>query len=149
MSQHVETGRLVGAIEAAGDVTIERSLVGAVSAHNVHLEQSGAGPVLASGDLSIERGGCGPVMCSGDVAITQGGCGPVLSGGSVSISQGGTQSIIAGEARLGSGSFAGIVAAPRITIEDGARVLLTTSQAAAFGAAVGAVLGWIVLRRRG
>jgi hypothetical protein len=148
MSEHVETGRVVGTIEAAGDVEVERALVGAVSAHNVEMRSAAAGPVLASGDLSIERGGCGPVMCSGNVTITQGGCGPVLAGGEVSITQGGTQSVIAGEARLGGGSFVGVVASPRVTIEDGGRVLLSTPQAAAFGAALGALIGFFMLKRR-
>jgi hypothetical protein len=149
VGQHMESGRVVGAIEAAGDVSIERALVGAVSAHNVRLEMGAAGPVLASGDVTIERAGCGPLMCSGDVTITQGGCGPVLSAGNVSISQGGTQSVIAGEARLGSGSFVGLVASPRVTIEEGARVLMSTPQAAAFGAVVGAFLLLVLGRRRG
>jgi hypothetical protein len=148
MSEHVETGRLVGAIEAAGDVTVERALVGALSAHNVHLQMGAAGPVLASGDVSFERAGCGPVMCAGDVTITQGGCGPVLAKGSVSITQGGTQSVIAGEARLGKGSFVGLLLSPRVTLEEGARVLMGTPQAAAFGAVVGAIAGLAILRRR-
>jgi hypothetical protein len=147
MNDDIEAGRRVGTIEAAGDVAVERSLVGAVSAHNVEIRQAAAGAVLASGDLSIENGGTGPIMCTGDVTITRGGCGPVLAGGSVSITQGGTQSVIAGEARLGRGSFVGVVASPKVTIEDGARVLLSTRQAAAFGAALGAILGFVVLRR--
>jgi hypothetical protein len=104
--------------------------------------------MLASGDVTIERGGCGPVMCSGDVRITYGGCGPVLARGNVSITNGGTQSVIAGEARIGSGAFVGAVISPRVTVEEGARVFLTTSQAAAFGAAFGALVGLFALRRR-
>jgi hypothetical protein len=148
MEEHLEERRVVGALEAAGDVTVRRSLVGAVSAHNVHLEQAAAGPTLASGDVTITNGGCGPVMCSGDVTITNGGCGPVLARGKVSFTNGGTQSVIAGEAHLGSGAIVGLVAAPRVTVEDGARVLMTTRQAAAFGAALGAVVGLFALRRR-
>ena len=141
------SGRVVGTLEAAGDVTVERALIGAVSAHNVSVQMGAAGPVLASGDVSIERAGCGPLMAAGDVTITQGGCGPVLSAGSVSITQGGTQSVIAGEARLGSGSFVGLVLAPRVVVEQGARVLMNTPQAAAFGAVVGGVIGLALLRR--
>lgn len=144
----MESGRVVGALEAAGDVTVQRGLVGAVSAHNVRVEMGAAGPVLASGDVSIERGGCGPLMAAGDVTITQGGCGPVLAAGSVTITKGGTQSVIAGGARLGSGSFTGLVASPRVTIEDGAKVLMSTPQAAAFGAITGAIVGLVLMFRR-
>jgi hypothetical protein len=144
-----DVGKVVGALEAAGDVTVERALVGAVSAHNVRFEMAGAGPVLASGDVSFERAGCGPVITAGDVRFKQGGCGPVIAAGSVSFEQGGARSVIAGTARLGAGSFALVVAAPKVEIADGARVLLGTKQAAALGAALGAVLGLVLLRKRG
>lgn len=148
MVEHLEDRRVVGTLEAAGDVTVQRSLIGAVSAHNVNLEQAAAGPMMTTGDVTIHQGGCGPVMCSGDVSIQQGGCGPVIARGNVSIEQGGTQSVIAGEARIGSRAFAGLVLSPKVTIEDGARVLMSSSQAAAFGAAVGAMLGLFLFRRR-
>jgi hypothetical protein len=148
MDEHIEERRLVGTLEAAGDVTVRRSLVGAVSAHSVLLEQAAAGPMMTSGDVSIHNGGCGPVMCSGDVTIHNGGCGPVLARGSVSITNGGTQSVLTGEAHVGSGAFVGAVIAPKVTVAEGARVMMTTRQAAAFGAAVGVVLGLFALGRR-
>jgi hypothetical protein len=148
MEEHIEERRVVGTLEAAGDVTLLRSLVGAISAHNVQLEQAAAGPMMTSGDVTIHNGGCGPVMCSGDVTIHNGGCGPVLARGSVSITNGGTQSVLTGEAHVGSGAFVGAVIAPKVTVAEGARVMMTTRQAAAFGAAVGAVLGLFVLGRR-
>jgi hypothetical protein len=148
MDEREEHGRVVGTLEAAGDVTMERSLIGALSAHNVTLAAAAAGPMMTSGDVSITNGLCGPVMCSGDVSIHNGGCGPVLARGTVSFTNGGTQSVIAGEAQLRSGSFVGMVLAPRVTIEDGARVLMSTTQAAAFGAAFGALVGLFALRRR-
>lgn len=148
MDEHVETKRILGSLETAGDVGIQRSLVGAISAHDVNLLQAASGPVMASGDVTITQGGCGPLMCSGDVTITNGGCGPTIARGSVSFHNGGTQSVIAGEAHLGSGSFVGLVAAPKVTVEDGARVLMSTPQAAAFGAALGVVLALFLRRRR-
>ncbi len=148
MDEHLEERRIVGTLEAAGDVTLQRSLVGALSAHNVRLEQAAAGPMMTSGDVTIQNGGCGPVMCSGDVSITNGGCGPVLARGNVSFTNGGTQSVIAGEAHVGKGAFVGAVVAPRVTVEDGARVLMSTSQAAAFGVAFGALVGLLAFRRR-
>ncbi|MGZ8604814.1 MAG: hypothetical protein ACXWX9_08695 [Actinomycetota bacterium] len=146
--EHVEQKRVVGSIEAAGDVTLERSLVGAVSAHSVRLNRAVGGPMLTSGDVTITHGGCGPVMCSGDVSITYGGCGPVLARGDVTILNGGTQSVIAGEAHVGSGAFVGMVLGPKVNVEDGARILMSTTQAAAFGATLGALLGLVAFRRR-
>jgi hypothetical protein len=147
MAEHVETGRMVRSLEAAGDVTVERALIGALRARDVRVRMGAAGPVLASGGVSFDRAGCGPLMTKGDVTITQGGCGPVLAAGSVTITQGGTQSVLAGQARLGQGSFVGVVASPRVTVEEGARVLMSTRQAAAFGAVAGAILGLAVLLR--
>jgi hypothetical protein len=88
------------------------------------------------------------VLCSGDVSIQQGGCGPVLARGRVTFSQGGTQSVIAGEAVVGSGAFVGALLSPKVTVEDGARVLMSTPQAVAFGAAFGALVAFVALRRR-
>ena len=134
------TPKILRTIEAAGDVTVERALVGMVNGRDVHLTQAGAGPVIASGQVSIHQAGCGPLMAGGDVSINQGGCGPVIAKGDVSIEQGGCQSVIAaGGVTLGRQSFVGMVVSPRITVEDGARVLMNVPQAAAFGAALGAV----------
>jgi hypothetical protein len=143
------TVRVVRAIEAAGDVTLERALVGMVSGRDVHLTMAGTGPVVASGQVAINQGGCGPLMSGGDVSIRQGGSGPIIAKGNVSIEQGGCQSVIAaGGATLGRQSFAGMVLSPRIEVQDGAKVLMTVPQAAAFGAAAGVVLALMFRARR-
>jgi hypothetical protein len=143
------TVRVVRAIEAAGDVTLERALVGMVSGRDVHLTMAGAGPVVASGQVAINQGGCGPLMSGGDVSIRQGGSGPIIAKGNVSIEQGGCQSVIAaGGATLGRQSFAGMVLSPRIEVQDGAKVLMTVPQAAAFGAAAGVILALMFRARR-
>jgi hypothetical protein len=84
------------------------------------------------------------------VTIRQGGCGPTIANGDVSIQQGGTQSVIAaGGATLGDHAYVGLVLAPKVTVQDGARVLMTTTQALAFGAALGGVVALLsrVFRR--
>jgi hypothetical protein len=132
--------RVIRAIEAAGDVNVERALVGMVNARDVTLTMAGSGPVIASGQVSIHQGGCGPLMAGGDVSFVQGGCGPVIAKGNVSLEQGGCQSVIAaGGATLGRNAFVGIALAPRIDAQEGSRVLMTAPQAAAFGAALGLV----------
>jgi hypothetical protein len=69
--------------------------------------------------------------------------------GNLSIQQGGTQSVLAaGSATLAQGAFVGVVASPKVTVEDGARVLIGTPGAFAAGAAVGALVAMIAGRRR-
>jgi hypothetical protein len=133
------------ALEFEEDVRVERSLVGVMRARDVHLHQAAAGPIAASGSLSILQGGCGPVIANGHVTIRQGGCGPLIANGDVSIEQGGSQSIIAaGGATLGERSFVGLVLSPKVTVEDGARVMFNTPQALAFGATLGVAIGVLV-----
>jgi hypothetical protein len=134
---------------ASGDeVHIEKALVGLVRGHDVDIRFAGAGPVAARGDVSIVNGGCGPVATAGNLSIENGGCGPVLAAGGVSITNGGTQGVISlGEATLGPRTFVGAVIAPRITVQDGARVMMTTKQAIAFGGVAGTVIGLTMLLR--
>jgi hypothetical protein len=128
------------------DADIKRKLVGLVKARDVHLAGSAAGFVAAGGNLSIQNGGCGPVLTNGNVTITYGGCGPVIARGDASIEKGGTQAIVAaGGARIGRNAFVGVVASPKVTIEDGGRVLLDSPKAIALGAGVG--LGVALLAR--
>jgi hypothetical protein len=56
--------------------------------------------------------------------------------------------IAAGGATLGRQSFVGMVLSPRIEVHDGAKVLMTVPQAAAFGAAVGVVFALLFRARR-
>jgi hypothetical protein len=141
--------RAAGLIESELDANVTKCLVGAVKARDVHLAQSAAGPVVAGGSVSIHQGGCGPVMAAGDVTIRQGGCGPMIVGGSASIEQGGTQSVIAGGgATIRDRSFVGLVLSPSVTVEEGGRVLMSTPQAAAFGAVFGLVIALFARRRK-
>jgi hypothetical protein len=131
-----------GAAPAPGsdppDGEVRRKLVGVVKAHDVQLSGSAAGLAVAAGDLSVLNGGCGPVLTNGNLTIRNGGCGPVIAKGSASIEKGGTQAIIAaGGARIGRHAFVGVVVSPKVTIEEGGRVLLSSPAAIAVGAAVG------------
>ena len=128
----------------AHDVT--RSVVGLVKAHDVSLTGSAAGLVAAGGNLSILNGGCGPVLTKGSLTIRNGGCGPVIAKGNASIENGGTQAILAaGGATIGRNAFVGVVASPRVTIEEGGRVLLSSPMAIAVGSGVG--FGVVLLSR--
>jgi hypothetical protein len=142
-----DQGRNVArALEFESDANVTRSVIGALKARDVHLTNAGAGLVAAQGSFSILNGGAGPVLANGPVTIRNGGCGPLIANGDVSIENGGTQTVLAaGGARIGSRAFVGAVLSPRVTIEDGAKVLLNSQQAVAFGAAAGIV--YAVVRR--
>ena len=130
------------AASVESETTVRRSFVGMVRGGDVRLEQAGAGLVLAGGGLSIENGGCGPVVANGGVTIHNGGCGPLIANGDASIENGGTQLILAaGEARVGRNAFVGVVASPKVTVEDGARVLAGSPISLAIGAVAGFALG--------
>ena len=129
-------------------VRVERGITGFVRGQQVEIHQAVAGPVLAGGDVQMLNAGCGPMAVAGNVSITNGGCGPVLAAGDVSIERGGAQTIVTlGRATLGPRSFVGAVLSPSTTIEDGAKVLMTVPQAAAFGVAAGLVLAVLGRRR--
>lgn len=120
---------------------VSRRFVGLVKARSVQLTGSAAGFVAAGGDLSILNGGCGPVLTRGSVTIRNGGCGPVLAKGDASIENGGTQAILAaGGATIGRKAFVGVVASPKVTIEEGGRVLLSSPMSLAVGAGIGFVV---------
>ena len=143
-----EQGGLAGAVEFKTDANVTRSIVGLVKARDVHLTGSGAGLVAAGANFSILNGGCGPVVANGAVTIRNGGCGPLIANGDVSIENGGTQAVLAaGEATIGPNAFVGIVVSPKVAVEDGARVLMSSPLALAAGAvagiAVSALTRWI------
>ena len=126
------------ALEFESDASVTRSLVGALKARDVHLTGSAAGLVAAKGNFSIVNGGAGPVLANGSVTIRNGGCGPLIANGDVSIEYGGTQAVFAaGGARIGPKALVGAVISPNVTVADGGKVLLSSRQALAFGAAAG------------
>ena len=129
-------------------VSVQQGVIGAVSAGSVEVRNAGIGAV-AGHDVSITNGGTGAIAAAGDVHITNGGSGPIAALGSISITNGGAQTIATlGGATLGERSFVAFVLAPKVTIESGARVLMTTPQALAAGAAFAVALG-VVARRSG
>src|SRR5581483_5521688 len=128
---------ILKSIEAAGDVQVERSLIGMVNGHDVAIARGACGPVVAGVDVTLLQAGCRPLVAKGDVRFEQGGCQSVIAGGGVTV---------------GPSSFVGVALAPRITVEEGGRVLLGVPQALAFGAAFGLAAGlvrWMVHRASG
>jgi hypothetical protein len=102
------------------------AVLGVVSGDDVDVRQSGVGAVFAKHDISFSGGAS---------------CFPVVAGSAVRFEQGGACGAIAGhEVTVGRGGFLGFAFAPKVVVDDGGRVLMTTKQAAVFGLTVAAGL---------
>ena len=114
-------------------IAVERSLVGAVAGERIMVREALVGAIAAKQDVSITNGGSGPIAAAGNVSIVNGGAKTIAT---------------LGGATLGERSFVAFVLAPKVTIERGATVLMSTPQALAAGAAVGVAVA-LLRRRRG
>ncbi|MCD6021721.1 MAG: hypothetical protein K0R20_1431 [Actinomycetia bacterium] len=62
----------------------------------------------------------------------------MIAKGDASIENGGTQAILAaGRATIGGKAFVGVVASPKVPIEQGGRVLLSSPMSLAVGVGIG------------
>ena len=94
--------------------------------------------MVAGGDVAVTAGGGAAFVAGGDMTITQGGGQYLVAGGTMRIAQGGGAILVAGQASVERG-IVGLLVSGKTTLNQGARVLLTTPQAAALGAALGLV----------
>ena len=109
-----------------------------VAADAVTVRQAGVTAAFSAGDLTIEQGGGQFAVTAGNLSITQGGSNALVAGGDVEIIQGGAAVLAARSATVRQG-LVGAVVAGNVQLEE-SRVLLSTPQAAALGAAFAAVL---------
>ena len=105
---------------------------------NVDVREAGALAIVAGGDATITQGGAGICVIGGDVTMNQAGVGKMLAGGRVEVTEGGVGQLLALEAEV-TDSRVVMVIGGKVTLER-SEVMLTTAQAAALGAAAGAVL---------
>jgi hypothetical protein len=135
----------------AGDAErrVDSALVGAIAASTVRAEKAILGAVASRGEVTIDQGICGPVASVGEVHVSTALCGPVAAIGGARLERMATQSVVSlGRVEVGERAFIGVVLAPFTTIHEGARILMNTPQALAFGAAAGLVAGLLLRRRR-
>lgn len=121
------------------NVKVERSGVGVVSARNeASLRQGGAAIIAAGHSVQVLQGGA-PIMAAGsEMRVMQGGGQLMLSGGRMQVERGGGLVVVANRATLRR-SQVGVLISGSTQLQEGARVLLGTPQAMAFGAALGLV----------
>lgn len=154
-------GKVGFAVSVTGhEVNLERGAAALIRAEEVELEGAGAVAIMASDKVEIEgggaqwiiagetvsvsRGGAAAMICGGDMTVNTGGGSMLVAGGNMTLNNAGGAALVAGKATL-HGGYVGICIAAKTSLAEGARVLLTTRQAAAFGAALGltlALLGW-------
>jgi len=136
--QDVRNG-LVGVVRG-DNVSVTRSAVGvSTSKATADVKQGVAGTVFAGGDATLAQGYATAITAAGDATVRQSGVQWLLSAGDVDIELGGALAVAAPRVTVRRG-FVGLVAARQAQIEDGSRVLLNATGAAAFGAALGAAL---------
>ncbi len=126
---------LVGAVSAGQNVSVSDSLViAAMAGGNVHLEDGAATSIMAGANVDVLNGGSGFITAGANVTITNGG-GGIIACRQASVEQSTIGVLITGQVELGENN----------------RVMFTTLQAAAFGAAFGLVVAalGIIFRRRG
>ncbi len=140
------------AILKARDANVTRSGVGLVMAQQrADISQGGAAIFAAGETLNVMQGGGSILAAGNNMKVAMGGGSILVAGNEIEVEKGGGGILIAGNEIEIEGGFAGIVISPNVELEDGAKVLLTTPQAAALGAAFGAVFALVswLLRRRG
>ncbi len=109
-----------------------------VAADEVTVRQAGVTAALSSGDMSMTQGGGQFAIAGGNLSITMGGSNALLAGGDVDIQQGGALILGARSVSVKQG-FVGAVIAGDVKLDE-SRVLMSTPQAAALGAAIGFVI---------
>ena len=131
------TGSAIGAASVDGDATVTASFVPAlISRGNTTVQQSYASAVIAGGESTTIRQAGAPLIIGKTLDVTQSG-GVVLLSGESDIKQ----------------SWVGVVLAPKVTISDDSRVLISTKAALiiAFailgGFGIIAVVAWLGVRR--
>jgi hypothetical protein len=129
-------------------IEVRSGFVGIAQADSVSITNGGAGAVIAGHDVTLTSGGANVLVAGGNMNITSGGGTLLVAGGPMRIEQGGGAILIAGEEVHLARSYVGLLISGTANLKDGSRVLLTTPQAAALGAALGLVLALANLLRR-
>jgi hypothetical protein len=132
-------------------VEISRSAV-VVSASKgaATVKQGFTGAVLAGGDATVAQGYATALAAAGDASVRQAGAQWLFAAGDVNVEYGGAGLIVAPRVTMRRG-FVGLLAARNAQLEDGARVMLKPTGAAALGAAFGvafAVVAAVAFRGR-
>lgn len=117
--------------ESSDQVTARRGFFPVVMGHDVQVQDAGGLIYIAKQHLHVSRGGGQWLVAGRDQTIEQGG-GAILLSRHAHVSQG----------------VVGLLVAGRVTMDGGARALLTVSVPVAAAAAAGFLAGLLLGRRR-
>ena len=146
--QTAEDTHLRGVVRAE-TVTLRNGFAAAVMGSNEAQVASGGALLIAAGNTMQENGGgAGALLAGNSLEIHGGGGWVLLAGNSIPIQNGGGAVLVAGRAEVKHG-VVGVLLAGHTTLGEGARVLLSTPQALALGAACGLVVALVGRGRRG
>ena len=138
----VVRGGLVG-IARGETVQVSRAAVAlSTSKGPATVKQGLVGAALAGGDVSVAQGYATAIAAAGDATVKQGGVQWLMSAGEVDVELGGAAVVLAPRVTMRRG-FVGLLAARHAQLEDGAKVLLRPTGAAALGAAFGAAFALV------
>lgn len=144
--------RLAARVDAEHDAHLKYSLAGYVSAKgDAQVNISAAGIIAAGRDIRLAE--ClGQVIASGfDLHMEDSAALLVKPGKNATLNHAGSVVFVGQQANVRN-SRIGLALARELHLTEGSRVLFSTPQALAFGAAFGAVcaiLGWLLHRRQG
>jgi hypothetical protein len=145
--QAAPEGRLQGVVRA-DQVTVRNGVAAAiVGSNNAEVAGGGALVIAAGNTMQVNGGGAGALMAGNTLEIHGGGGWVLLAGNSIPIQNGGGAVLVAGRAEVKHG-VVGVLLAGHTTLGEGARVLLSTPQALALGAACGLVFALVGRGRR-
>jgi hypothetical protein len=133
------------------EVEVFNSVVGTVTAGaNATLSSGGAMVVAASNDLKVMGGGAAIIAAGRDMTIQGGGGTLIATGRDLRVQGGGGALLFAGNSATLERSYVNVLVSGNVEVGEGGRVLLSTPQALALGAALGAVFALVssLLRRR-
>ncbi len=138
-TENAEVSRSFVASANGENVKVSSSGVGVVSAGSrASLHQGGAAIVAAGQSVEVLQAGAQMIVAGSEMRVMQGGGQLMLSGGYMKVEQGGGLVMITSRANV-KRSYVGVLISGSTQLQEGTKVLLGTTQAAAFGAALGLV----------
>jgi hypothetical protein len=144
---------LEGEVMAQPDITqVEAQAVKNIAAQgDVYMIRSAALSVHAEKNMEVTNSIASGYVAGGNMVLNRSGSSAVVAGGNVEFVQGGAQVVVAGKDVNVRNGFVGLAVAKQVILGEGARVLVNTPQAMAFGAAFGAfvaVFSWLLRRKK-
>lgn len=134
----------------AEEATVNQSLVGTINAkEKVTVVKSAALGIAAGSDAEVYQSGCAGMAVGHDATIQSGAVVALTVGGDANVQSGGSAVMVCRNANL-ENSVIGILCTSQAALGPDVKVMMTSKQAIAFGAAFGLVAGifGLITRRR-